>query len=238
MDKLVALKEGYENMVGITGIENKIETNGIGNAYGAELMIRKNTGQWTGSLSYGWSYSDRRFANINNGNVYEFDFNRPHSLTLNIFRELKNDWNISLVWICQSGTPFTPALGKYYTQDMTTGEPHAVFVYGTKNSSRMNPYHRLDIGFNHNVTTKRGNKAVWTYSVYNAYNNINPFDYYYDNDNDTRNNLEYNKPFKLYKMGLFSIIPSISYKVYFDYTKKAIKKEQKEKKKFDWLYLE
>jgi hypothetical protein len=37
-------------------------------------------------------------------------------------------------------------------------------------------------------------------------------------------------------MGLFSIIPSISYKVYFDYSEKPNAKEKKEKKKFNWLY--
>ncbi|HRZ99090.1 MAG TPA: TonB-dependent receptor, partial [Paludibacter sp.] len=99
MTHLVTLKEGYENMIGITGIENKIESNGKGIAYGAEFMLRKNTGKWTGSASYGWSYSDRTFANINAGKSYEFDFNRPHSFTLNVNRELKNNWNMSTVWI-------------------------------------------------------------------------------------------------------------------------------------------
>jgi hypothetical protein len=41
MKHLVTLKEGYENMVGITGVENKIESNGNGIAYGAEFMLKK-----------------------------------------------------------------------------------------------------------------------------------------------------------------------------------------------------
>ena len=67
MEHLVTLKEGYENMVGITGMENKIESDGTGIAYGAEFMLKKNVGKWTGSMAYAWSYADRTFANINGG---------------------------------------------------------------------------------------------------------------------------------------------------------------------------
>lgn len=239
MEHLVTLKEGYENMLGITGVENKIESEGVGIAYGAEFMLRKNTGKWTGSASYAWSHAERNFANINSGRSYEFDFNRPHSFTLNVNRDLGKNWTMSVVWILQSGMPYTPAMGKYFTLNPETGETGLEVIYGTKNSGRMQPYHRLDVGFNHTITTKRGNKAVWTYSIYNVYNHINPYSYYYDNDNKLDNFTDYNRPLNLYKIGIFSIIPSISYKVYFDYSKKTESKErkEKEKKKYNWLYF-
>jgi len=214
-----------------------LKKNGFESAYGAEFMLRKNTGKWTGSAAYGWSYSDRKFSNINGGKSYEFDFNRPHSFTININRELKNNWNMSAVWILQSGTPFTPALGKCYTLNPATGKSRLEIIYGDKNSDRMQAYHRLDLGFNHTVTTKKGYKAVWTYSIYNAYNHINPFDYYYDNDNITKNGSDYTRPLNIYKIGLFTIIPSIAYKVYFDYSPKPKTVEKKEKKKWNWLYF-
>lgn len=236
MEHLVTLKEGYENMVGITGIENKIESDGKGVAYGAELMLKKTTGKWTGSLAYSCSHAYRTFANINGGKTFEFDYNRPHSFTLNANRDLGKNWTMSAVWILQSGTPYTPALGKFFTLNQETGETTVKMIYGAKNSKRMQPYHRLDLGFNHTITTKRGNKTSWTYSLYNAYNHINPFGYYYDNDYDTENHTNYNRPLQLYKLSLFSIIPSISYKVYFDYSKKNKTVRVKEKKKYNWLY--
>lgn len=220
MEQLVTLKEGHENSIDITGIENKIEKDGVGIAYGVEFMIKKNLGEWTGALSYGLSYADRTFANINSGKSYEFDFNRPHSFSLNLNHDLNNNWNMSIVWIIQSGTPYTPALGKQYTIDPETGVSNIVLIYGPKNSQRMQPYHRLDLGLNHHITTKRGNRAVWTYSVYNVYNHINPYDYYYDNDNSRENLIYFSQPLKLYKIGLFTLIPSIAYKVYFEYDKK------------------
>ncbi len=222
MEHLAALKEGYENMFGISGVENKLETNGKGIAYGVEFTLRKNTGKWTGSASYAWQHATRQFSNINAGNVYEFDFNRPHSFIINVNRQLKNAWTANVVWQFQSGIPFTPALGKQITiLPDNLGWDQVEIIYGKKNTGRMMPYHRLDLGFNHTITTKHGNKAVWTYSIYNAYCHINPYNYYYDNDSYLKNGVNFNRPLQLHKLSLFSIIPSIAYKIYFDLKKKS-----------------
>jgi hypothetical protein len=222
-------------MFGITGIENKIENGGAGIAYGAEFSVTKNSGKWKGSASYCWSQATRQFENINGGKSYEYDFNRPHSITLNINREFSNTWSMNLVWIFQSGIPYTPALGKQYSIDLLSEKFTSLgFIYGQKNSGRMQPYHRLDVGFIHTKTTQRGNKAVWTYSINNVYNRINPYNYYYDNDNDRQNETYTTRPLKLYKIGLFAFMPSISYKVFFDYSKKE---KPTKKKKGNFLYF-
>lgn len=232
MKNLATLKEGYENILGITEIEKKLETGGNGIAYGAEFTLRKNTGYWTGSASYTWSHSTRQYANINSGNTYEYDFNRQHSINFIINRKLTKTWDMNVVWQFQTGIPYTPALGKQNTMDTETGQQTNVeLIYGNKNSARMQPYHRLDVGFSHAITTKRGNDAVWTYSIYNIYNRINPYNYYYDNDNDLSNLTSNQKPLNLYKVGLFSIIPSISYKVSFNYKKHPQKKFSIKQKK-------
>ncbi len=242
MQNLAALKEGYENMVGITGIENKLATDGVGISYGAEFMLRKNTGKWIGSVSYAYSHATRQFPSINAGKEFEFDFNRLHSVSLNINRQLRNSWNMNLVWLFQTGLPYTPALGKQNIIDFESGTVTNIgIIGGVRNSGRMQDYHRLDIAFSHTIKTRKGNRAVWTYSIYNIYNQINPYGYYYDNDNNLENTTDYNKPLQLYKLGLFTIIPSISYKVYFDFHKTEKKKKTdktQEKKKSNWLYFE
>ena len=219
MHNLVTLKEGYENMINITAVENKIENNGKGTTYGAEFMLVKNRGKWTGSVSYAWSHADRLYKNINGGKKYEYEFNRPHSFLISTNRDLAKNWKMNALWMIQSGTPYTPALGKYLSVNPLTGKPQTELIFGEKNSIRMQPYHRLDIGFSHTIITKRGNKAVWTYSIYNAYNLINPYDYYYDDDKNRENFVDYNRPLQLYKLGFFSFIPSIAYKVYLDFNK-------------------
>jgi hypothetical protein len=217
MENLATLKEGYENMVEITGIENKMETGGKGIAYGTEFSIQKNSGVFTGNLSYSWSVATRQFAHVNGGKTYEYDYNHAHNLTLNINRQLKKGWTINLVWLYQTGLPYTPALGKEFRPDTDIQSGLLTeLIYGTKNSARMQDYHRLDLGFSHNVFTRRGNRAVWTYSIYNVYSRNNPYNYYYDNNRNLNDGVNYSKPLKLYKISLFPFIPSISYKVYFD----------------------
>ena len=241
MKHLVTLKEEYENMLEITGIENKIANNGNGTSYGIECMIRKNYGKWTGSAAYSWIYADRQFENVNFGNAYEYDFNRAHNIVINANRELNKKWNFNFVWLLQSGAPLTPALAKVNAYNPETKSVEVELIYGTKNSARLQAYHRLDIGLNHTITTKKGNKAIWTYSIYNLYNNINPYTSYYANNDDYMKIMNYSKPLKHYKYGFFTIIPSIAYKVYFDFDKskpKPEKPQKSEKRKFNWLYLE
>lgn len=234
MRHLVSLKEGYENMIGITGFDNKLERNGIGTAYGAELTLKKNIGKFTGSISYAYSYSTRQYENINSGNSFEYEYNRPHNLYFNANYQINKAWSLSLNWIYQSGLAYTPAYGKQYTIDIATGKPTIELMYGEKNSIRLKSYHRLDLGLNYTYSTKKGHKAVWTFSIYNAYNRKNPYNYYYQNDSTPT---DYSQPLQLYQISLFPIIPSIAYKVYFDYSKKD-KKEEVVKKRRNWLYFE
>lgn len=221
MNNLASLKEGYENMVNITDIENKMVSGGKGTAYGAELTLSKNTGLWTGSASYAYSKATRQFEQINNGKVYDYEYNRPHNVVLSISRQLGKAWLLNAVWILQSGFLYTPAVGKQYVLDINDpSKTNVELIFGEKNSVRMPVYHRLDLGLNYTTQTKRGNKAVWTFSIYNLYNRKNPYNFYYDNDNNAANLTDYTKSLQLYQTYFFPIIPSVSYKIYFDYKRK------------------
>jgi len=224
ISNLVTLKEGYENIVGITGIEDKVVSGGTGTAYGAEFMLRKNKGPWTGYVSYAWSEAYRQFDAINEGKQYAYEFHRPHSISLNLNRRLNKVWTANLVWVYQTGLPYTPALAKQYTPLLAINNPsetvlYQALIYGERNSARMSDYHRLDLSASYTTRSKKGHKVVWTFSVYNAYNRKNAYDYYYnDNPTDYMYTPEYNEKtaaLQLYKLSLFPVIPSVSYRVYF-----------------------
>jgi len=68
----------------------------------------------------------------------------------------------------------------------------------------MPDYHRLDISFQFTKKKKRGVRT-WKTGVYNVYNRLNPYGMYYQYDH------LYDKKFKLYKIVLFPIIPTVSY---------------------------
>ena len=246
MNNLATYKEGYINLKDNKDWQSAVETGGEGISYGIELFIKKNYGKWTGSLGYNWSHTTRQFDNINKGKEYFYEYHRPHSISLMINRKLSDKWDFNAVWVYQSGLPYTPAIGRkviIYPNDIDENETASyqeALIYGERNSGKMRDYHRLDVGFNYTkITKKRKLKAVWSFSVYNVYNRQNPNMYYY-NDNasdEIRIDPIYNenyKPLNLYQVSLFSFIPSVSYKVYFN---KGDLKRKRDRKGFkNWLY--
>ena len=80
-----------------------------------------------------------------------------------------------------------------------------VEYYGNRNSTRLDAYHRLDVGFNKTKKKKRITKIL-SFGAYNAYNRKNPFFAY----------LTYERGRRVAKqVSLFPIIPSISYRIQF-----------------------
>lgn len=220
--------EGYSTLMGDGTWRSKVESGGDGRAYGAEVFIRKNQGKWTGFVGYSWSKAFRRYNGINDGVEYVFEYDRPHSLSMNISRKLNQNLTLSASWVFQSGLPFTPVIGRQNVPELrllTDEEPdyYEAFVYGERNSARMKSYHRLDLALHYSTYTRYGNKAQWTFAVYNAYNRKNPFSYVYTHDTSMegsvptpffsgRNTYE---PFTLYQASFFPVIPTVSYKVFF-----------------------
>ena len=71
----------------------------------------------------------------------------------------------------------------------------------------MEAYHRLDLGLQFHKEKKSGTQT-WEISVYNAYNQANPFFYYGSSEENGRTG-EVNVSMK--KVTLFPLIPSVSY---------------------------
>jgi hypothetical protein len=123
--------------------------------------------------------------------------------------------------------PYTPVIGRQLTPSLSyddDGRPfmYETFIYGDRNSSRMKNYHRLDFSYSINRFSKSNNLiSTWSFGLYNAYNRKNPVYYYYNTDasggiiNPELGNVDY-KPFALYQYALFPIIPTVSYKYYFN----------------------
>ncbi len=225
MSNLATYREGFYNLIGDTDWRSKIIAGGSGKSKGIEFLIRKNYGDWTGFASYAWSNTTRQYPEINKGIEYPFEYNRPHSASINVNRKFNNKWSLSMTWVYQTGIPYTPVVGRQYTLDTRPDDSgnfnyYEVLLYGERNSAQMKNYHRLDVGLNYNKVTKKNRQATWTFSIYNLYNRHNPHYYYYNTDTradfDRPQNWSEFKPTNLYQMSFFPIIPTVSYKVYFD----------------------
>ncbi len=228
LENLASYREGYVNLMGDGNWKAKVESGGMGEAWGAEFFLRKNLGKWNGFLSYTWSRATRQFENINNGEEFLYDYDRPHSIALSLNRRISDRLSVNAAWVFESGMPFTPVVGRMYTPSIynqSGNDPlfYEAFIYGERNSERMRNYHRLDIGLYYNYYTRRNrNRAQWSFSVYNLYNRKNPNFYYFTHDTEVKGvflpTVEWRnyEPFSLYQLSFFPVLPTISYKVFFE----------------------
>jgi hypothetical protein len=84
-----------------------------------------------------------------------------------------------------------------------------VALYSPKNSVRFKNYHRLDIAFQINGKTKKGRNKIWTFNIYNLFNNKNPAYYYYD----WLDPKDKSKGITLWQQSGIPIMPSVTYRI-------------------------
>jgi hypothetical protein len=206
MNNLITYKSGYSNLSSTESWENSVETGGIGESYGAELFLQKKKGKTTGWIGYTLSWTNRKFDNINFGEWYPYKFDRRHDFSLVVSHRFNEKWDAGLTWVYGTGNAIT------FPQAIYLGTPNngndvvdVVESYGARNSTRLNAYHRLDLGFNKTVKKKRITKIL-SFGAYNAYSRKNPFFAY----------LTYERGNRVAKqVSLFPVIPSISYRIQF-----------------------
>ncbi|MDR0368556.1 MAG: TonB-dependent receptor [Bacteroidales bacterium] len=244
MCHLATYKDGYSSLIGDENWENRIAPDGKGKSFGCEFLLKAAYGKWNGFVAYTLSKTTRKYPLVNQGKIFLFDYDRPHVLSLFVGCKITPKLNLSLSWTYMTGQLYTPAIGR---QLMITesGDYQAALIYGEKNSDRMKDYHRLDVALNYEKIGKRGNKVVWTVSVYNLYNRLNPYIYYYNHDNSSERYTYNIEPLHLYQITLFPVIPSFSYKVFFRQKAKQekehlkITRQQQKGDRFKkWLYHE
>ena len=173
---------------------------GKGRSYGAEFLIRKNMGKFTGWISYTYSRSFRTIKGISEGKEYRSPYDRPHNIVIVGSYDVNPRITVAANWIYNTGQPVTFPFGQYTINGMT----YAVYN-GKRNESRYPDYHRLDLSF----TCKLGklDNRRWQHelnvSVYNAYARHNTWAILFDQGK--------NGTIVTKNMYLFSAVPSISY---------------------------
>ena len=206
MGNLITYKAGYSNLSSTESWENSVETGGKGESYGAELFLQKKKGRTTGWIGYTLSWTNRKFDNINFGEWYPYKFDRRHDFSLVLSHKFNEKWDAGLTWIYGTGNAIT------FPQAIYLGTPNnnndfvdIVESYGPRNSTRLDAYHRLDLGFNKTIKKKKSTRIL-SFGAYNAYSRKNPFFAY----------LTYELGNRVAKqVSLFPIIPSISYRIQF-----------------------
>ncbi len=180
-------------------------------AFGGELLLQKNEGALTGWLSYTLARARQRTPGglvggegINNGEWYNTNFDRTHDLSITGLYDHSDRWNFSSTFVFQTGRPVTYPDAQYVYQNI------AIANFAPRNSSRLTPYHRLDLAAT--LTPQKQNKkwkGEWVFGVYNAYDRRNA------NSISFRQNFETGET-EANRLAIFGIVPSVTYNFKFN----------------------
>lgn len=192
-------------------------TRGNAWSYGTELFLQKKVGPFTGWIGYTLSWTQMKFPELNGGKPFYARYDRRHDISVVGSYKIKKNINFAFTWVYGTGNAITIAQGyvpgnnhqmsAYPIQWNPQLQSYNNFIdFGTRNNFRMEAYHRLDLGLQFQKQ-KRNGVQTWEISVYNAYNQANPFFYYGGYQENTRGETYQ----VLKKVTLFPVLPSISW---------------------------
>lgn len=218
LSNILEYREGSSFMTGNTSWQDKVAM-GRGWAYGLELMAQRSIGDFTGWVAYTWAKSMRQFDRtghiINQGNPFPAKYDRRHDVNITASYKLSPRIDLSATWVYATGNCGTLITHHYEQQPHDpNGYAGQLGYYEGRNNYRMEPYHRMDLSINFHKHFKRHPRVVRTFniSLYNVYNNMNPFMVYLYEGYDWTTDSYYKQ---LRKVTIFPIIPTISYGVQF-----------------------
>ncbi|MGM0475190.1 MAG: TonB-dependent receptor, partial [Bacteroidota bacterium] len=154
---------------------------GFQNAYGAEVMLQKNSGRLDGWISYTLSRSemqvpgDNEFEDINRGEPYPSNYDRPHVLNLVANYHINRRFSVSSNVVYMSGRPVTFPTSLYYIDDV------AYIDYFARNEFRVPDYFRIDLSLTveGNLKADKLFHSTWSFNVYNLLGRNNPQSIYF-----------------------------------------------------------
>ncbi len=161
-------------------IETELLT-GQGKAYGVELYFNKAYGQHRFEMNYTYSRTQRQIEasavqeGVNSGEWYPSNYDKPHSLNLNYFFQIKPNSSLSVNFTYSTGRPTTAPVSTYSTGNVLT-----IPVYSQRNRYRIPDYHRLDLAYTVGPWGKRDRwRNSLTFSIYNLYFRKNAFSVFF-----------------------------------------------------------
>jgi outer membrane receptor protein involved in Fe transport len=202
-------------------------TAGRGWSYGAEVLLQKKTGRFSGWAGYTLSWTQWQFPELNGGRKFFPRYDRRHDISLVGIYELSKRITLSAVWVYGTGNALTVPQAEFRAYRHEPGLRQVannrfvapLFDFGAgvndygnqKNTFRAEAYHRMDIGIQFH-RQKRRHERTWEISFYNLYDRRNPF--YYNIETVFEKNASGNSvPVRtgLFKYSVFPIVPAFSY---------------------------
>ena len=162
--------------------DDLVET--TGRAYGAELMIRKNSGKLSGWISYTYARTflretaDRGVETINGGDWYRASHDKPHDVKAVANYKLTHRVSFSANLDYSTGRPVTLPVGRYRYNGVY------YLAYSERNAERIPDYFRIDLALNVDPGhyLRQLTHMSFTMGVYNVTGRKNAYSVYYTAD--------------------------------------------------------
>ena len=177
---------------------------GKGWSYGSELFVNKVRGRMTGWIGYTLSWTYRKFPDLNGGKKYPAKYDRRHDISVVATYELNKKWKFGAVFVYGTGNATSLPERFYFINGILTQE------YSNINQYRLSPYHRIDLSATLTPQRKKPRRiqGYWVFSVYNAYNRMNPYFIYFDQSGDP---LLGTQKIEARQVSLFPVLPSVTW---------------------------
>lgn len=179
---------------------------GQGLAYGAEFLIQRNSGGITGWLAYTYSRSLIRTTSefseiqVNRGNWFPTNFDRPHIVSLVTNFHLKKERNFNLNFNFSTGRPVTAPSTNYLISGFLIPD------YSDRNQFRIPNYFRMDLSYLAKGFVRNWNDKI-NFSVYNLLGRRNAYSVFFKREENSPRL----RPYQVSILG--SAFPSITYSV-------------------------
>jgi len=200
---------------------------GDGLSYGADLLLRKETGDVNGWIAVSLLRAERTFADAlapelpRPSVTYSPIFDRRLDVDLVLRYPMPWGWQGGLRWNVGTGTPYTRAIGSYahYSPQFVAAggrlqwsgvagsrglDGYAVALEG-RNASRYPTYHRLDVSFRKPFEKSWGTITP-RIDLVNVYDQRNVLFYFYEYDRS---------PATRSGVSMFPILPTFGFEVHF-----------------------
>jgi hypothetical protein len=186
---------------------------GTGRMYGFTCSIRKRTGDFTGVLTYNFSWSGETFTKINLGSEFSPPFDRRHELQGAVTYTLGEDWVLSALCVIQSRkSSIVEPRFIQPVQGRGDGSVKATMVengFVDINGSKLPGFQRLEFDVTRTFSMLNLN-CQFSLRVMNSYGLLDTFVW---NLQNTANGLSWNA--SLSEQSLFPLYPAVEIKVRF-----------------------
>lgn len=183
---------------------------GIGRAYGLELYFKKNTGAFTGWISYTLGRSERNVNGLNNNEWYPSRFDRTHLLAVVGMYTLNEKWSFSTNVSWFTGIPLTFPNSRIEYQGLIL----PLIDDNRLNNYRVPDYFRIDLSATYQISKRQEGGGKWwknyesnvVFSAYNVTGRRNPFGIFFRQDPQ---NLTRTQAIQFSVFG--TVIPAVTY---------------------------